>query len=83
MMRDVSYPVEFPDDCIRLRAILESLGYSVTLHQVEEFWSRRSNNYSAEWLGLEKDNEYCQKDVISNIDHLTDVLSGKEYDESD
>lgn len=37
------------DDCIRIRAVLESFGYSVTLDDVCDFWLDLSRERGCSW----------------------------------
>jgi transposase-like protein len=52
------HKVEYPEDCIKVRNILNEMGYDVSLKEAEEIWQWFSSDREAGWLHVESyDNE--------------------------
>jgi hypothetical protein len=56
--------VEFPEDCERIVQILAKEGYVVTSLQAGNLWAKRSNEWSAGFLVLPKDDMVVFGDLL-------------------
>jgi len=61
-----------------IRGALENLGYDVTLHEVEEFWTRVSSDAFTSWRSLTGID--LEVEIEKGLRHLRDVLDGKDYE---
>ena len=46
------HKVDRPEDCLRIVAQVNKLGYDCTLMEAEEMWNKYSDKVEAGWIGL-------------------------------
>jgi len=61
--------IEHAEDCVRIRQVLESLGFSVTLDQCRELWAGYSITQEGkpEWLAMPLTFGALRSKIIHNV----------------